>query len=78
MTWDAIQVITTLFSQCYQLMNSFVLPGTNATPWQFFMFIIRFSLILLALKTLLQWDIGTVRSKYHTARMDGKTFRRKD
>lgn len=62
------QFLGNIISNTYDLMNSFFVPGTLVTPWGFFMWIVRLSLVFFALKTLFGWEIGYWGSKYREMR----------
>lgn len=46
MTRDAIQILSTMFAQCWRFFNSWVFPGTNVTPASMFLLIIVSGLVL--------------------------------
>lgn len=73
MRWDISihQVLLNIVNNTYDLMNSFYLPGTTATPWDALCTIILLTVIAFALKMWLGMEVGIWESGYKSARKSG-------
>lgn len=76
MRWDVNihMFLSNIVSNTYNLMNSFEIPGTTATPWDVLVYIIIFSVIAFILSKWLGLEVGVWDSGYRSARAKGMSY----